>query len=179
MQRMSRNGDVRYSITRLFIIELESDFMNSDDLYSLMCRAIRASLMLSYGIRRDTYVCFFIKHLNKSILCQGDVVKGLHVDEPSCMGFLKKFFRRQGSIGLKIVDSCQNYVHVLNLQQLELEYLLYSNANELKRGIKIKGKGIYIKIVSDIYGNTEIGLKLWNALSITNIVLDNIIYNRI
>ncbi|MEM1678773.1 MAG: hypothetical protein QXV81_02140 [Ignisphaera sp.] len=160
-------------VSRLYIIEF-SWHVDGNILYTLLCKAIRAALMLSYGIRRDVHRCFSINNLKTSLLCRGDSVKGLHVDEPSCIGFLKKLFAKRIGIGFEFIDSCLQYAYSLGLQQLNLP--LHRNINELENSIGDCGKGFYIKVASDGYGNTEIGLKLWNFLPITNIVLDNICY---
>lgn len=160
-------------VSRLYIIEF-SWYVDDNILYTLLCKAIRAALMLSYGIRRDVYICFSINNLKTSLLCRGDSIKGLYVDEPSCIGFLKKLFAKRIGIGFEFIDGCLQYAYSLGLRQLNLP--LHRNINELENSVRDCEKGFYIKVVSDGYGNTEIGLKLWNFLSITNIVLDNICY---
>ncbi|MCS7110789.1 MAG: hypothetical protein N3D82_05325 [Ignisphaera sp.] len=171
---MQGRNSANYKLFRLFIVEVTSDRLEDSIMYSLLCKIIRAALMISYGIRRDASLCISINSLKTSLLCQGNLIRGLHVDEPSCAGFLKKFFARSVGMGFKLVDSCLNYAHSLDLHELNLESLLFNSIDGLREATKIYKNGIYIRFVSDGYGNTRIGLKIWNLLSIVNITLDSV-----
>jgi len=166
-------------MNRLFIVELTSNYIDNNTLFSLLCKAIRASLMLSYNIRKDTSICFFIKSLQVSLLCQGNMVKGLYTDEPSCIGVIKKFFNKKYVLGFKLVDNCINYANLLSLHPVELNFVFYNDIDKLRKYATNKENGVYIKITSNEYGDTNIGLKLWNAISIINITLDNIFQYKI
>lgn len=163
-----------YKPSRLLIVELVSEQMESSIVYSLLCKIIRAAIMLSYSIRRDTSVCISINPIKVSLLGHGILIRGLHVDEPSCTGFLKKFFTKNIGIGFEFTDNCLSYAQSLGLQELDFKPLLYNSIESLKSFGEIHRGGVYIRFVCDGYGNTEVGLKIWNLLSIVNIVLDNI-----
>jgi len=168
-------------MNRLFIVEITPNYIDNNTLFSLLCKAIRASLMLSYNIRKDSSICFFIKSLQVSLLCQGNMVKGLYADEPSCIGILKKFFStsKKYVLGFKLVDNCINYANLLGLHPIELNLVFYNDIDKLRKYIANKENGVYIKIASNEYGDTDIGLKLWNVISIINIALDNIFQYKI
>ncbi len=174
---MQEKNAVYHKPFRLFIIELVSKNIESSILHSLLCKIIRTAITLSYGIRRDTHICLSINSLKTSLLCQGNLIKGLYVDEPSCVGFLKKLFAKNIGIGFKFIDDCLHYAYSLGLQELELEPLLYNSIDVLKRSIEACESGIYIRIALDEYGNTTVGLKIWNLLTIVNIILDNIYHD--
>ena len=76
------------------------------DIYSCICKCVRASLMLSYSMRRDAIACIEIGG-GTAVAVYGDRVKGLRPDEKSCKGFFRTAITKGFAQGVKVVGSCK------------------------------------------------------------------------
>ncbi len=98
-----RNGSK--TLSRLFIVRIPSS-MEKEIAVKCIARALTSSLLLSYGIRRNTVLC--IEYGTTVAAVHGSGMRGLYPDEGSSTGIARKIVFKKQHRGVEYLKSCND-----------------------------------------------------------------------